>query len=282
MYADTDDFRQADISGIIENSTKLCRHDGRSMTWNRKLPCTFQGVQITTQYVLIDTKRSQTNYINSKQGTEFHYCLDNMPNEINTYLCTEIAKEALQKSPVRIAEYLSTGSTIILDCGDYHAIECVRKNSINVIVLRRLKQQSHIPSGRSFKNIAESNASVLLHKLFPRESFLVFYEPMTLNFSNDVVILENSCIHCYNVDFSLRMKISSNVFGIEVKTDKASYMWKKNETHAKARKYEEYMGSPCFLLIMNPEPIFYSIDDTSITSFNSWVAFQNYISKTAQ
>tara|TARA_B100000945_G_scaffold320699_1_gene331644 strand:- start:17 stop:916 length:900 start_codon:yes stop_codon:yes gene_type:complete len=279
IYADIGNlFKQNDISGVIDKSIKLFRKDGKPMNWNRRLPSSFNGTKITTEYILIDTKRSQTNYINIKNGNEFHFCLDNIPNEVNTYLQEQITKTIPNKSPIRIAEFISTGSTITLDCGDYHAMESYKKDSITRIILHRLIKQSIIPSGRSFKNIAESNALILLTELFPEDLFYIFYEPMTLNFSDDVVILKDYCIHCYNVDFSIRMKISSNLFGIEVKTDKESYEWKKNETHAKAKKYEKFLGSPCFLLIMNPKPTFYSIDETTITSFDSEKDFKDHIS----
>ena len=270
-------FTQSNISGVIDKSIKLYRKDGKVMNWNRKLPSSFNGIDITTEYILIDTKRSQTNYTNIKTGNEFHFCLDNIPNEVNTYLLEEITKTNSNKSPIRIAEFISTGSTTILDCGDHHAMRSYKKDSVTVIVLHRLSKQSIIPSGKSFKNIAESNALVLLNELFPADLFYIFYEPMTLNFSDDVVILKDSSIHCYNVDFCIRMKISSNIFGIEVKTDKESYLWKKEETHAKAKKYEKFLGSPCFLLIMNPKPTFYSIDETTITSFESEKDFKDHI-----
>lgn len=274
MYAENeDDFVRSDISGVIDASKNVS--DAPHLTWCKELPHEFKGVKITTDYILLDTKRSASNYKNLIEHHTARFCLDNRPNVMNAFLLKQVESE--DKKPIRLAEYLSKGSTTILDCGDHHVVG--RFN--NGVILHRLKKQTHIPKGQHFKHSSEERAEQILKECFPQDKFYVNYEPFVLNFSNECAVIEGSSIHCYNVDFRVRRKNSACNIGIEVKSDLSSWNFKKTEALFKIKKYEQLIGAPCLLLIINPSPRFYFVGDTEIEPFllhNDAIAFVNSVS----
>ena len=272
-----DTFSKKDISGLIEACQPVFRSDKVPMQWVKRLPKQYEGVSIKPEYILLDTKRSKSNYVNKIGDFESRFCLDNRSNVINIFLLQEVNLPLHKKSIVRLAEYLSTGSTTILDCGD-HIVQSVYNESYTKgVVLRRLKHQSVIPSGKAYKHVSEKQAEKLLCELFRSEIYYVVYEPFTINFANESACIDNTSIHCYNVDFSIRKKTSFANIGIEVKQTLHAWNHKKNENMFKVRKYEKQMGAPCFLLVMEPTPTFYDIGDIELVSFMSNEAFKEFI-----
>lgn len=277
MYADdSDDFVKSDISGVVD----ACRNvsDKLSLTWCKRLPREFNGVTIATEYILLDTKRSASNYVNVIKHHTAQFCLDNRPNAMNAFLLEQATR--VHKTPIRLAEYLSKGSTTILDCGDHHVVGRFEKG----VLLHRLMTQTDLPTGKHFAHPSEAQAETLLKDCFTEEHFYVNYEPFTLNFSDDSAVIDGCSVHCYNVDFRVRKKTSSCNVGVEVKCDLSSWEWKKSAALVKIKKYERIMGAPCLVLIMNPSPRFYFVGDTTIQPFSSHkdvVAFVHDVSDAA-
>lgn len=260
MYAqDGDDFRKCDISGVID----ACESVSDVQTWCKRLPREWNGVAISTAHVLIDTKRSASNYVNVIEHHTARFCLDRRSNSINTFLLEQAANPV--KVPIRLAEYLCKGSTTILDCGDHHVVGRFDKG----VMLRRLKKSTVIPSGRHFKHPSEKCALATLRQIFSETDFYVNYEPFVINFSDESVVINGNSVHCYNVDFTVRKKTSGSNVGIEVKRDISSWEWKKAEGFYKMQKYEKIMGAPCLVLAMHPSPQFFFVGDGAIEAFSS-------------
>jgi hypothetical protein len=270
MYAGPEDvWIKKDISGVVEACSNVSKEF--PLTWCKLLPGSFNGVPIVTKYILLDTKRSNGFYTNLLQGNTATFCLDVKINEMNRVLIEQT--KSSQKIPIRLAEYQSRGSTIILDCGDYHVVSCTRRD----VTLRRLKDQTHLPSGRHYKHNTERDAIDLLNLIFDPIEFNVMYEPFVLNFQQDAIQIGDACVHCYNVDFRVRLKKSSCNVGIEVKKDIAAWAWKKEEALFKIRKYEQVMGAPCLLLVMEPEAAFYGVGDSELESFHTFDQVKEYM-----
>lgn len=274
MYAEAaDTFKKSDISGVVDASTNV---SSLPLTWCKRLPGCFNGIPISTEFILLDTKRSDTNYKNVIEERSARFCLDHRPNSMNDFLLQQAV--SVEKKPIRLGEYLSKGSTTILDCGDHHVVGRFDKG----VVLRRLKNQTPIPVGRHFKHESEARAEVFLTTCFPKDAFYVNYEPFVLNFSDDSVVIGESSVHCYNVDFRVRKKVSSGNIGVEVKKDMESWKWKKAETLYKIRKYEEIMGAPCLVLLVDPSPRLYRVGDTGIEPFDSMEDVMNFVHRVSQ
>lgn len=261
MYAAvTDAFAKTDISGVVEASTNVSPFP---LTWCKRLPKHFDGIPISTEFILLDTKRSASNYKNVIEARSARFCLDNRANYMNDFLLQQV--DCVDKKPIRLGEYLSKGSTTILDCGDHHVVGRFDKG----VLLRRLKEQTPLPVGRHYKHQSEARAESVLSAWFPGDEFYVNYEPFVLNFSDDSIVIGESSVHCYNVDFRVRKKVSSCNIGIEVKKDIASWEWKMAEALFKIRKYEEIMGAPCLVLIVEPSPRLHRVGEMGIEPFAS-------------
>lgn len=273
MYADSDGdrFVRSDISGIVEASSNVS--SSLPLTWCKRLPREYGGRPISTEYVLIDTKRSASNYKNVIEERTARFCLDNRPNVMNTFLLGQV--DAVDKTAVRLAEYLSKGSTTILDCGDHHVVGRFDKG----VVLCRLKEQTPLPIGKHFKHPSEASAEEFLRKTFPASQFLVQYEPFVINFSGEAAVIDGTSVHCYNVDFRVRKRISSCNVGIEVKKDVGSWNWKANEGLFKIQKYEEILGAPCLVLVVQPVPRFYQATEAGLEPFASVEAVVDYVER---
>lgn len=273
MYADSDEdrFVKNDISGIVEASTNVS--SSLSLSWCKRLPREFGATPISTEYVLLDTKRSASNYKNVIEERTARFCLDRRPNAMNTFLLNEV--NAVEKTAIRLAEYLSRGSTTILDCGDHHVVG----RFDNGVILRRLKKQTPLPVGKHFKHPSEARAEEFLRQTFPAAHFLVQYEPFVLNFSGEAAVIDGASVHCYNVDFRVRKRVSSCNVGIEVKKDVASWQWKANEGLFKIQKYEETIGAPCLVLVVEPCPRFYEATQAGLEPFPSLDAVLDYIDR---
>lgn len=272
-----DIFLKEDISGLVESCKPVFRSDNVPMQWVKLLPKTYEEVKIKAVYILLDTKRSKSNYVNHIGILESKFCLDNRSNIVNLFLKEQAKLPLNKKSVVRLAEYLSTGSTTILDCGDHIVDRVYNENNVNGVVLRRVKMQSKIPSGRFYKHMSEKRANFFLNELFPSDVYHVVYEPFTINFANESACIDKKSIHCYNIDFYIRKKTSFANIGIEVKQTMHAWNQSKNENIFKARKYELRMGAPCFLLVMEPTPIFYDIGDDELLNFTSSESFKCYV-----
>ncbi len=274
-----DIFLKKDISGLIEQCKPVFRSDKVPMQWVKLLPKQYEGMFIKPQYILLDTKRSKSNYVNTIGELESRFCLDNRSNVVNVFLREQAILPLDKKSIVRLAEYLSTGSTTILDCGD-HIVESFYDESYNKgVILRRVKSQSDIPSGKAYKHISEKQAELLLQELFPANIYNVVYEPFTINFAHESACIDKKSIHCYNVDFYIRKKTSFANIGIEVKQTMHAWNHQQQENIFKVRKYEERLGAPCFLLVVEPTPTFYDVGDSELTEFVSNEAFKEYVEK---
>jgi hypothetical protein len=277
MYAEaTDTFAKSDISGVVDASTNACTTSSFPLTWCKRLPTHFNGVPISTEFILLDTKRSASNYKNVIEERSARFCLDNRSNPMNDFLLQQV--DSVEKKPIRLGEYLSKGSTTILDCGDHHVIGGFDKG----VILRRLKEQTPIPVGRHFKHQSEARAESFLAACFPKDEFYVNYEPFVLNFSDDSIVIGESSVHCYNVDFRVRKKVSSCNIGIEVKKDMGSWEWKKSEALFKIRKYEEIMGAPCLVLLVEPSPRLYRVGEAEIEPFASMEEAMNFVHRVSQ
>ena len=118
MYAEaTDVFIKGDISGVVDASTNV---SSLPLTWCKRLPSNFNGIPISTEYILLDTKRSASNYKNVIEERSARFCLDHRSNFMNAFLLQQA--DSVEKKPIRLGEYLSKGSTTILDCGDHHVL----------------------------------------------------------------------------------------------------------------------------------------------------------------
>ena len=222
------------------------------LTWTRKLPSHYDSHVLYDGFILLHTKRSATNYVNEIYKTHAIFCLDYKDNAVNTFIRSQILLETHQKSRIRLAEYMCSGSTVILDRGDHHAIS-IRDNKV---LLKRLKDSVYFPTAPAYKHDTEKEASSLLTKLFPLSTHYVDYEPLTINFQDEAAVIDGVSIHCYNVDFRIRAKTSSCNIGVEVKTDLQSLECRRAQTLFKIEKYEKKMGAPCIVLIMRPTPFF--------------------------
>lgn len=271
MYADSEDdcFLRHDISGILAASSKV----GKALTWCKRFPEKFNGVPIATKYVLIDTKRSATNYKNVIRDRSAEFCLDYKTNEMNDILLSQVQATAQDKIPIRLAEYLSQGSTTILDCGDHHVVGLCGHR----VQLRRLKHQNSLPTGKHFKHASEALAEKFLLQTFATDQFVVLYEPFTINFSDEAAIVGGVSVHCYNVDFCVRKKGSSRTVGIEVKKDILSWKWKEKEALFKIQKYEKILGAPCLVLVVQPFPEFHRVTKEGLERFASLQAVIDHV-----
>ena len=213
--------------------------------------------------VLIDTKRSATNYPNWKDKLEntVYFYLDNKPNEVNDFLLKELDKEVADKKPVRVVEYTSRGSTVIMDCGDHHAVGMHADVKGKILHLRRLSKQTDIVHGMLYKHPSETCAHMYLDTLFPSSTHMVRYEPLTVNLLDmDIIIGGNTCVHSYNPDFSVRDKTKRFTIGVEVKNTLSAWDYNAEEAKAKILAWKDVFGTECVVLIMNPEPKFYKLD----------------------
>lgn len=275
VYATADHvFVKHDISELVGASSPVVN----GYTWCKRLPASLNGVTISTKYMLLDTKRSETNYVNTIGEVDSTFCLDKRPNTMNTFLQQQAILPTHEKSAIRLAEYQDRGSTTILDCGDTHVVKLDDK----AVVLRRLKKQSDIPSGQYFKHASEKAAQQVLQTYFPSTEYYVDYEPFVLNFCTSSRVVGGVTVHCYNVDFRIRMKISATNIGVEVKTNMAAWRWKEAESRFKMQKYELLMGAPCLVLIIQPTPRFYKVLDADIEPFLTYadaVRFVKEVSK---
>ena len=245
---DYDIFQPKDISGLVQCCTTIHRKDNVPISWAKQLPREYKGKKIFAHLLLLDTKRSMTNYKNTFHGHNLYFCLDHKANWVNDIL-TQQAISAT-KVLIRVGEYLCTGSTTIMDQGDYHVVDLSNK----VVTLKRLKSQTEIPYGRAFKHTSEEKAEQHLTKLFDPTLYSVKYEPFTLNFADESL----KDVHCYNVDFRLRKKTSNANVGIEVKLNMGAWERDKDKSMVKFKKYEEMFGAPCVLFVVDPTPAFFS------------------------
>lgn len=232
-----------DISGVVHIST---RTDG--MTWCRKLPERFKGVSISTKYILLDTKRSATNYKNEIDGDVVRYCLSNRPNFMNVYLLRQLNVPVSQKEPIRVGEYACTGSTKILDRGDYVVMAPWNTRDI---ILHRLSLQSELPTGQHFSHPSEERALDLLLAWFPADKYKVKYEPITIHFDSQIV--GGEAIHSYTPDFVISTGQGPKV-AIEAKENASALTFKLQQTKFKAHMWGEEMDASCFVLTVWPEP----------------------------
>lgn len=245
MYANDDEvFEQTEVGGLLDRCEYV-----HGATWFRMFPSEHDGVPITTKYLVVDMKRSKA-YENQIEGNTVFYCADRRNKQANAFFYEQIALPTTNKVPVRVMSLTSTGSTVAMDLGDHHVVEPWAKG----FTLRRLKSSSTLPRANRYKHPSEQKAHDLIRTLCSEDEYSLLYEPFTINFWHDAVIVQNENVHCYNVDFTIRRKNSHCIVGVEVKKDMSALQWKLEEARVKIRMYWKCIGSPVVLLIVEPKP----------------------------
>lgn len=248
IYAEDDDhFMPVEISGIINAGTAL-------KPWMYMLPETYNGSQIKTRKCLLNTNRSKSTYKNEMQGNTVLFCLDKFENSQNHYLKEQVKLKPEMKHAIRVAEIPASGSTSVLDHGDFHVTGLWYKyNKLYGVQLKRLKNQSVLPSGIAFAHYTEKIAFEHMKKILPENEYQIRKESIIINFADKAAMVNGKGIHCYNVDFKIRKFDTAINLGIEVKKDWEAFERDKEENLIKFQKYHEELGAPCLLIIVEPE-----------------------------
>jgi YHS domain-containing protein len=248
MYATDDDVWQpVEIGGLISASRNL-------KAWMYEFPSCFQNVSITTKKCLVNTNRSKSTYKNEMKGNTVFFCLDKFENAQNRYLKEQVKLKSELKARIRVAEIPASGSTSVIDHGDFHVVDLWYKhNNLYGVELKRLKVQTHLPSGETYAHYTEKIAFDALYTIFPSSEYQVRKESLIINFAGRAQMINGKGIHCYNVDGKIRKIGTSKNIGIEIKQDWDAYLRNKEENLLKFKEYEDELGAPCLLLIVEPQ-----------------------------
>lgn len=264
-----------DVSEFVDDACVPVKNSaGKSLTWVKMYPNDVRGkrklgdserLQTHSGLLLIDTKRCGTNYPNrfDPDTNVAVFYLDRNPNVVNDMLRDEAAQDdpALKRA-VRLVEYVSMGSTIMVDCGDFHVTSVGNDDRGRPQVrMRRLAKWTPLPSGRRYKHASERTAHEFLEREFRAPQHLVRYEPLTLNLVDCQLRKGDPTagIAAYNVDFTLRDAKFPFLVGVEVKKDAAAWKAREDEAAMKIEGWRRVMGSECVVLLMEPSPRFFRL-----------------------